>query len=134
MLVGGGRAEEYVVVPEGGRHVEGAPFRLGDYMSGQRFKRISVAMRYTDVDVLPFLDRFHDIRQMMNSFNEHYKLTEIQGDPYIKGIALPRIPISRTPGRDSQLANPMYLGPALWTGYHYGSMYVPQYPYTGLHR
>ena len=53
---------------------DGAPFRLWEYMSGRRFKRITAAMRYTNVDVPPFLDRFHDVRQMIGAFNDHYEL------------------------------------------------------------
>ena len=41
---------------------EGVPFRLGEYMSGRKFKRISLAIHYTDVDESPYLDWFHDIR------------------------------------------------------------------------
>ena len=58
--------------------------------------------------------------------------TEILGDPYTKGISLPRIPISRAAGRDSQLANLVHMRPALYTVYHGHSMYVPLYLFTGL--
>ena len=58
--------------------------------------------------------------------------TEILGDPYTKGIPLPRIPISRTPGRDPQLANLVNMRPAQYTGYHNPNIYVPLYPFTGL--
>ena len=38
--------------------------------------------------------------------------TEILGNPYTKGIPLPGVLIHRAPGRDSQLANVVYLRPA----------------------
>ena len=51
---------------------EGAPFRLSEYMSGRRFQNIGVAIRYTNIESPAFLDRFHDVRQMIDAFNEHY--------------------------------------------------------------
>ena len=50
--------------------------------------------------------------------------TEILGDLYTKWISLPRILISRAPGRDSQLANSVYLSSAPWTGYQGPSVYM----------
>ena len=52
---------------------EGAPFRLQEYMTYTRYKDITAAMRYTDIEPPPFLDRFHDMRQMQDAFNEHYE-------------------------------------------------------------
>ena len=51
---------------------EGVPFRLSEHMSGRRFQNIGAAIRYTNIELPDFLDRFHDVRQMINDFNEHY--------------------------------------------------------------
>ena len=51
---------------------EGAPFRLLEYMSGWRFHNIGAAIRYTNIESPAFLDRFHNVRQMIDAFNEHY--------------------------------------------------------------
>jgi len=52
---------------------KGAPFRLNAYMSRVRFKDITGAIRYTDIaDPLLFVDKFHEVRQMIERFNEHY--------------------------------------------------------------
>ena len=51
---------------------EGAPFRLLEYMSSRRFQNIGAAIRYTNIELPDFLDWFHDVRQMINDFNEHY--------------------------------------------------------------
>ena len=51
---------------------EGAPFRLQDYISLRRFNAITTAIRYTDKHPPSFLDRFHEVRQVIEAFNEHY--------------------------------------------------------------
>ena len=52
----------------------GAPFRLTEYMSLQRFNAITVAIRYTDQPPpVAFVGRFHEVRQMINAFNNHYE-------------------------------------------------------------
>ena len=51
---------------------EGAPFRLSEYMLGQRFQNIGADIRYTHIESPYFLDRFHDVRQMINAFNKIY--------------------------------------------------------------
>ena len=51
---------------------EGAPFRLSEYMSGRRFQNICATIRYTNIESPAFLDRFHDVWQMIDAFNEHY--------------------------------------------------------------
>ena len=51
---------------------EGAPFRLQEYISLRRFNAITSAIRYTDKSPPSFLDRFHEVRQMIESFNDHY--------------------------------------------------------------
>ena len=51
---------------------EGSPFRLQKYMALRRFISITSAMRFTNKPSPSFLDRFHDVRQMLNKFNEHY--------------------------------------------------------------
>ena len=50
---------------------EGAPFRLSEYMSGWRFQNISAAISHTNIESPAFLDRFHDVRQIIDAFNEH---------------------------------------------------------------
>ena len=52
---------------------EGAPFRLNKYMSGARFEDIISALRYTDEEPpTEFVDKFHSIRKLMDSWNSHY--------------------------------------------------------------
>ncbi len=53
---------------------KGAPFRLNGYMTKVRFIDITGALRYTDqVEPMLFQDRFHEVRQMIDTFNEHYE-------------------------------------------------------------
>ena len=49
---------------------EGAPFYLQKYMALRRFISITSAMRFTNKTSPSFFDRFHDVRQMINNFNE----------------------------------------------------------------
>ena len=58
---------------------EGAPFRLNEYMTLSRFMEISAAMRYTDVAVPEFEDKFHEVRQMIKAYNDHYEANYIPG-------------------------------------------------------
>jgi hypothetical protein len=56
---------------------ESTPFRLHHVMSLRRYKEIATAMRFTDTP-LPtiktdgFVDRFHEVRNMIDSFNTYY--------------------------------------------------------------
>ena len=50
---------------------EGAPFRLSEYMLGRRFQNIGTAMRYTNIESPAFLGKFHDVRQMIEGFNDY---------------------------------------------------------------
>eukprot|EP00956_Cyclotella_meneghiniana_P024387 scaffold48896_cov69-Cyclotella_meneghiniana.AAC.2 len=51
---------------------KGAPFRLNEYMSLNRFQAIDKAIRYTDKPPpTDFEDKFHDVRQMLEAFNDH---------------------------------------------------------------
>ena len=52
---------------------EGAPFRLSEYMSGRRFQNIGTAIRYTNIESPAFLDRFHDVRKIIEGWNDHYE-------------------------------------------------------------
>jgi hypothetical protein len=53
---------------------KGAPFRLNEYMSRQRHDKITQAMRYTNVEPpTNFVNKFHDVRQLLAAFNEHYE-------------------------------------------------------------
>ena len=47
---------------------EGPPFRLSEYMSGQRFHNIGTAIRYTNIESPTFLDRFHGVRQIIEGW------------------------------------------------------------------
>ena len=51
---------------------EGEPFMLSEYTSGRRFQNIGTAIFYTNIESPAFLDWFHDVRQMIEAFNEHY--------------------------------------------------------------
>ena len=51
---------------------ERAPFRLSEYMSGRRFQNVGTSIGYTNIESPAFLDRFHDVRQMIEAFNDHY--------------------------------------------------------------
>ena len=51
---------------------EGAPFRLNDIMSLNRFRNIDSAMCYTDIpSPTEYTDKFHQVRQMLDAFNDH---------------------------------------------------------------
>ena len=52
---------------------EGAPFRLSEYVSGRRSQNIGTSIRYTNIESPAFLDWFHDVRQMIEAFNDHYE-------------------------------------------------------------
>ena len=56
---------------------EGAPFRLHEYMTGTRCKDITAHIRFTNkakptVASDGFVDWFHEVRQMLDAFNDHY--------------------------------------------------------------
>ena len=51
---------------------ERSPFRLQKYMDLQRFISNISAVRFTNKPFPSFLDRFHDVQQIINNFNEHY--------------------------------------------------------------
>ena len=50
---------------------EGAPFRLYKYMTGTRFNNIISYLRYTDANQPTFRDRFWEVRQLIQSWNNH---------------------------------------------------------------
>ena len=51
----------------------GAPFRLNAFITYTRFRDIMAAIRYTNKDVpILFTDKFHEVRQMIDAFNNHY--------------------------------------------------------------
>ena len=53
---------------------KGAPFQLNAYMSKTRFTNITGAIQYADkAEPLLFVDRFHEVRQMIKAFNEYYE-------------------------------------------------------------
>jgi hypothetical protein len=49
----------------------GAPFRLHKYMTRHRFENILSALRYTNQPFPPFQDKFHQIRQLLDAWNNH---------------------------------------------------------------
>ena len=42
-------------------------------MLGRRFQNIGAAIRYTNIELPAFLDRFHDVRQIIEGWNDHYE-------------------------------------------------------------
>ena len=53
---------------------DGAPFRLNAYMQKKRFLEITYMIQYTDqTPPILFVDKFHEVRQMIYEFNKHYE-------------------------------------------------------------
>ena len=52
---------------------KGAPFRLGDIMSRNRFDKILRSLEYTDRPSPPYLDRFHQVRQLMGAWYDNMR-------------------------------------------------------------
>ena len=50
---------------------EGAPIRLNQYMSRNRFEEILRSINYTDLEPPPFKDPFHPVRQMIEAWNNN---------------------------------------------------------------
>ena len=50
---------------------EGAPFRLGDYMTRTRFEEILSSLRYTDESPPTLLDRFWEVRRLIVAWNKN---------------------------------------------------------------
>ena len=53
----------------------GAPFRFNKIMSKRRFNAILSSLNYTNVPFPTFKDKFHEVRQVLDAFNE--RMTEI---------------------------------------------------------
>jgi hypothetical protein len=52
---------------------EGAPFCLDEYMTEARFREIMELIHYTSKEApLLFVDRLHEVREMIDAFNDHY--------------------------------------------------------------
>jgi hypothetical protein len=56
---------------------EGAPFRLNQYMSRKHFTDITCKIRFTNKEPPTvasdgFADRFHEVCEMLDAFNDHY--------------------------------------------------------------
>jgi hypothetical protein len=49
---------------------EGAPFRLNAYISKKGFKAIMGALHYTNQPQPNYLNKFHDVRQMIDAWNK----------------------------------------------------------------
>ena len=58
---------------------KGAPFRLNEYMSLRRFEDIMQALCFTNLPHPPYTDRYHDVRQLIDKFNEHYMEKYVPG-------------------------------------------------------
>ena len=85
---------------------DGAPFRLNAYMSKNRFKDIMNAIRYTNKEQPEYHDKFHDVRQMQDAWNDHMTAHYFSGwwncldesmqmslNPYVPGwMVVPRKP------------------------------------------
>ena len=54
-------------------YANGALFRCNEIMSANRFTDITRALTYTDVPAPAYKDKFHEIRQLVNGFNDHVK-------------------------------------------------------------
>ncbi len=53
---------------------DGAPFRLHAYMPKKRFLKITYSIQYTDqLAPILFVDKFHEVCQMIYEFNKHYE-------------------------------------------------------------
>ena len=50
---------------------KGAPFRLGDIMSGRRFEEITQALAYTSEEPPVYTDKFWEIREMVKEWNKN---------------------------------------------------------------
>eukprot|EP00957_Ditylum_brightwellii_P146847 11178763-Ditylum_brightwellii.AAC.1 len=50
---------------------EGAPFRLNNYMSLQRFKAITASLHFTNNEPPSFKEPFFNVRQMIDAYNNH---------------------------------------------------------------
>ena len=58
---------------------KGAPFRLGEYMSGWKFEAIIAALRFTDIPYPSYTDKFHEVRQMVEEWNANMMEVFIAG-------------------------------------------------------
>mmetsp|Transcript_6634 Transcript_6634/g.14111 ORF Transcript_6634/g.14111 Transcript_6634/m.14111 type:complete len:112 (+) Transcript_6634:239-574(+) len=52
---------------------EGAPIWLAKYISLRRFEDIMQGLRYTNRPRPAYEDRFHDVRELIDAFNNHYE-------------------------------------------------------------
>ena len=51
---------------------EGAPFHLNDWMTGNQYEQILQAHLYTNRDPPEYVDKFFEIRQLQEAWNDHY--------------------------------------------------------------
>ena len=58
---------------------EGAPYRFGVYMSRTRFEAILANLRLTNIPAPSFVDKFHEVRQLLKAWNDHMKEVFIPG-------------------------------------------------------
>ena len=57
----------------------GAPWRLGKYMTGWKFERITSSLRLTAAPRPSYCDKFHKVRSLIDGWNEHMKSCFIPG-------------------------------------------------------
>jgi hypothetical protein len=71
--IGGGfdKMEYWSTAPVDKDSVSGAPYRFNDWMSRNRFLAILSALRFTNENPPPYVDRFFQIRQMIRLWNEN---------------------------------------------------------------
>ena len=87
---------------------KGAPWRLGAYMTGWKFERITSSLRLTDTPTPSYRDKFHEVRGLIDAWNEHML------DCFI-------------PGWVSCLDESMSIWTSRWTCP--GFMYIPRKPH-----
>ena len=51
----------------------GAPYRLNEWMSRNRFNAILGALTFTNVKPPTYRDKFWEVRQMLDAFNKHMR-------------------------------------------------------------
>ena len=57
----------------------GAPFRLNNFMSRNRFESILEEVKYTDIEPPTYRDKFHSVRQLISEWNTNIQQNFIPG-------------------------------------------------------
>ena len=58
---------------------KGAPWRLGAFMTGWKFERITSSLRLINVPPPSYRDKLHEVRAIIKAWNEHMKDCFIPG-------------------------------------------------------